>query len=81
MPESAVAFPSDTIVFGEKQEDVGDFLMDLYPDNISGVLEQSRHAGGANYAFADGSARFLGFGKCLKPVLLWAVTPDARDNP
>ena len=45
------------------------------------ALEQSRHAGGANYAFADGSARFLPFGKCLSPVNLWGVTPGARNSP
>ena len=81
MPESLIANPSDTIVLGEKQEDAGDFVMDLDVRNMAAVLEQSRHARGANYAFADGSARFLRFGKCLKPVNLWAVTPDARDNP
>ena len=81
MPESVLTFPSDTIVLGEKQEEAGDFVMDLDVRNMAAVLEQSRHARGANYAFADGSARFLAFGKCLKPVNLWAVTPDARDNP
>jgi len=81
MPESVVAFPSDTIVFGEKQEEAGDFLMDLRTGNEATVLEQTRHGRVANYAFADGSARFLAFGKCLKPVNLWAVTPDARPNP
>ena len=78
MPESFVAEPSETILFGEKQEGQGDFLMDLRTGNEVTVLDQSRHAGGANYAFADGSARFLAFGKCLSPVNLWAVTPEAR---
>ena len=45
------------------------------------VLEQVRHAGKANYAFTDGSVRVLAFGKCLRPVNLWGVTPDARSNP
>jgi len=81
MPEGVVEHPSETIVFGEKQEGQGDFLMDLRTSNEVTVLEQSRHAGGANYAFADGSARFLAFGKCLRPVNLWGVTPDARNNP
>ena len=81
MPESAVQYPSETILFGEKQEGQGDFLMDLRTANQVTVLEQTRHARGANYAFADGSARFLAFGKCLTPVNLWAVTPDARNNP
>ena len=86
MPESVVQYPSETILFGEKQEGQGDFLMDLRTGNEVTVLEQNRHggagrAGGANYGFADGSARFLLFGKCLSPVNLWAVTPDARNNP
>jgi len=81
MPESVVEHPSETILFGEKQERQGDFLMDLRTGNQATVLEQSRHAAGANYAFADGSARFLLFGKCLSPVNLWGVTPDARNSP
>ena len=81
MPEGVVEHPSETILFGEKQEGQGDFLMDLRTSNQSTVLEQSRHGGGADYAFADGSARFLAFGKCLSPVNLWGVTPAARNNP
>jgi prepilin-type N-terminal cleavage/methylation domain-containing protein/prepilin-type processing-associated H-X9-DG protein len=81
MPEGVVELPSETILFGEKQEGQGDFLMDLRTGNQSTVLEQSRHGGGADYAFADGSARFLAFGKCLSPVNLWGVTPAARNNP
>ena len=81
MPDSIIRFPSETILFGEKQEGQGDFLMDLRTANQATVLEQSRHAGGANYAFADGSARFLTFGKCLSPINLWGVTSEARNNP
>jgi len=81
MPESVIEYPSETVLFGEKQEGQGDFLMDLRTDNELTVLEQTRHAEGANYAFADGSARFLPFGKCLSPVNLWGVTPEARNNP
>jgi len=81
MPESVVEYPSETILFGEKQEEQGDFLMDLRTGNEVTVLDQSRHPGGANYAFADASARSLAFGKCLSPVNLWGVTPGARNNP
>ena len=35
-------------------------------------------ASGANYAFADTSVRFLKFGRSLRPVNLWAVTPGQR---
>ena len=81
MPESVVKYPSETILFGEKEEGEGDFLMDLRTGNEFTVLDQSRHAGGADYAFADGSARFLRFGQCLRPVNLWGVTPEGRNNP
>ena len=70
MPVNFVKYPSDTILFGEKEEGQGDFLMDLRTLNEINVLEQIRHAGKANYAFTDGSVRVLAFGKCLSPVNL-----------
>jgi prepilin-type N-terminal cleavage/methylation domain-containing protein/prepilin-type processing-associated H-X9-DG protein len=81
MPESFIKEPSDTVLFGEKEEDAGDFLMDLRTANELTVLEQTRHRGGANYAFADTSVRFLKFGRSLKPINLWAVTAENRPNP
>ena len=81
MRVNVVQYPSDTILFGEKEEGYGDFLMDLRTANEIDVLEQIRHAGKANYAFTDGSVRVLAFGKCLSPVNLWGVTLDARGNP
>lgn len=35
-------------------------------------------SGGSNYAFADGSARFLRYGKEVWPVNLWAVAEEDR---
>jgi prepilin-type N-terminal cleavage/methylation domain-containing protein/prepilin-type processing-associated H-X9-DG protein len=81
MPDSFVEQPSETILFGEEQAGTGDFLMDLKTTNQVTVLEQVRHDGGADYAFADGSARYLRSGKCLTPVNLWGVTAEARNNP
>ena len=81
MPETTIREPSETIVFGEKEEGHGDFLMDLRTYNQDTVLEETRHYGGANYAFADTSARFLRFRRSLTPINLWAVTSAKRSNP
>ena len=35
-------------------------------------------SGGSNYAFADGSVRFIKFGRVMNPINLWAVMPDVR---
>ncbi|HYG35975.1 MAG TPA: type II secretion system protein [Clostridia bacterium] len=52
-------------------------------------LEQGRHAGtrpgtrsgGSNYAFADGSARFLKYWRSVGPVNLWCVLNEDRTSP
>lgn len=87
--EQAIAEPAQTIVFGEKDYDSPHYYMDyeFYDDLLQ--LDQSKHStpargtrsqggGGSNYAFADGSSRFLKFGQSLHPVDLWAVTPAQR---
>ncbi len=89
MKEMNIIHPSDTIVFGEKETTFGDFYMDF--DETVGNdlerLEQGRHSGtkpstpgsgGSNYAFDDGSARFLKYYKALNPLNLWAVTDAER---
>jgi prepilin-type N-terminal cleavage/methylation domain-containing protein/prepilin-type processing-associated H-X9-DG protein len=81
MPETVILEPSETIVFGEKEEGEGDFRMDIRTSNELTVLDQTRHGNGANYAFADGSVRFLRFGQCLNPMNLWAVTAEVRAGP
>ena len=78
IPEAALNEPSETIVFGEKEDDYGDFLMDLRTGNQLTVLDQISHGTGSDYAFADSSVRFLKFGKSLQPVNLWAVMPENR---
>jgi prepilin-type N-terminal cleavage/methylation domain-containing protein/prepilin-type processing-associated H-X9-DG protein len=93
MVESGVREPSETIVFGEKRgEDAqhGHFYMDFLEGVGNDVteVEQSRHAvaiknsrgGGSNFAFADGSVRFLKFGHCFIPVDLWATEEKWRTN-
>jgi prepilin-type N-terminal cleavage/methylation domain-containing protein/prepilin-type processing-associated H-X9-DG protein len=90
MPQNAICYPTDTIVFGEKNYDSLDYFMDYqeYDDLLR--LDQSKHlsgrkgsngdgGGGSNYGFADGSVRFLKFGGAFNPIDLWGVT-DAQRN-
>ena len=51
-------------------------------------LEHARHngkpnrrSGSSNYAFADGSARPLKFGRSITPINLWAITDKWRNAP
>jgi prepilin-type N-terminal cleavage/methylation domain-containing protein/prepilin-type processing-associated H-X9-DG protein len=86
--ESAIEQPSDTIVFGEKESTSGHFWMDFLEGtgNEFNEIEQGRHSrgnssgGGSNYAFADGSARYLTFGRAMSPINMWAVTDYWRTN-
>ena len=75
--------PSDTIIFGEKSSDHGDYYMDLLENggnDFTGILDQARHDGksGSNYAFADGSARYLKNHTALYPLNLWAISDANR---
>ncbi|HXG46761.1 MAG TPA: type II secretion system protein [Methylomirabilota bacterium] len=85
VPESVIREPSETILFGEKDSESGHWWMDYWDWDESRQLEQARHgtginrsSGGSNYAFADGSARFLRFGESLDPINLWMVDPELR---
>ncbi len=90
LKETVIPHSSDTIAFGEKETSSPHYYMDFFEGNGNDVdeVEQSRHAGtgvksragGSNYAFTDGSVRFLKFGKALSPINLWAVTESARTN-
>jgi len=88
--ENAIAQPSETIAFGEKDYDSPHYYMDyeFYDDLMQ--LDQSKHTtsrkdahgnggGGSNYAFADSSVRFLKFGRAFDPINLWAVLPVVRN--
>lgn len=89
MSEQAIPLPSDTIVFGEKETSSGHYYMDMLEGvgNDFTEVEQSRHSataknsGGSNFAFADGSARYLRFGQMLTPQNLWAVEDIFRNVP
>ena len=83
LKESAILHASDTILFGEKATGAGDFYMDLLENggnDFSGVLDQERHDGksGSNYAFTDGSARYLKNHMALYPLNLWAISDANR---
>lgn len=88
MPVDTVAFnevgisePSETILLGEKLNQSNQYILDfLNPPDVLEV-EQSRHNGAANYAFADGSVRALKRGQCFTPRNLWAVTREGRTIP
>ena len=86
VPEGAIKQTSDTVLFGEKDGEVsGHWWMDYWMGDDYTELDQTRHnklgksnAGGSNYAFADGSARYMTFGKSLDPVNLWFIDEDLR---
>jgi prepilin-type N-terminal cleavage/methylation domain-containing protein/prepilin-type processing-associated H-X9-DG protein len=85
--ETIIKVPSETILFGEKETSSPQYYMDFLenpPGNDFTEIEQSRHSakskgsGGSNFCFADGSTRYLPFGKMLSPENLWAVTDAFR---
>mgnify|MGYP003337699475 FL=1 len=92
--EAAIRQPSETIVYGEKLYSIGHYFMDFLEGKLGNDVEVLNHSmhnsnvrgpsggqgGGANYAFADGSTRYLKHGKSLAPINLWAVTDRWRTN-
>jgi prepilin-type N-terminal cleavage/methylation domain-containing protein/prepilin-type processing-associated H-X9-DG protein len=78
MAESAIEQPSETVLIGEKDSESGHWWMDWWQGDDYKELEQARHTGGSDYAFADGSARFLRFGQSIDPINLWFVDTALR---
>jgi prepilin-type processing-associated H-X9-DG protein len=86
MSEQRIKLPSDTIVFGEKETTSGHYYMDMLEGfgNDFTEVEQGRHSatakntGGSDFAFADGSVRYLRFGQMLSPENLWAIEDAYR---
>ena len=90
MKEASIPNPTQTIVFGEKKKGSMHVHMDFSQGKAGNDVEeidQGRHAlggsqrGGANFAFADGSARYLKFGQSTSPENLWAVRDEWRHVP
>jgi prepilin-type N-terminal cleavage/methylation domain-containing protein/prepilin-type processing-associated H-X9-DG protein len=91
MKETAVIYPSETIVFGEKKneptpsphyfmdlnEGVGNDL-DQVEQGCHSVAHKGRYSGGSNFAFVDGGARYMRYGKTVWPLNLWAVNDSNR---
>ena len=87
--ESHLLSPAETVLFGEKKSGAPGFYVDLNSTVISvvDVLDSGRHngtgapkTGGANHAFADGSVRYIQYGRALCPVNQWAITESGRTN-
>ena len=86
LKENVIVHPSDTIVLGEKSANHGDFYMDLLEgagNDFVGILEQARHDShsGSNYAFTDGSARYMKSYGDLYPLNLWCISDANRSSP
>jgi len=88
MQENKVLYPSDTVVFGEKNASSPQYYMDFYEPGTNGVvgndyteLNQAMHSNGSDYAFTDCNVRFLKDGFSVShPYNLWAVTVEGRTN-
>jgi prepilin-type N-terminal cleavage/methylation domain-containing protein/prepilin-type processing-associated H-X9-DG protein len=89
MKESNVRLPSETIIFGEKKNSAMDYYMDYTEGrmgNDTDVVEhgchsvtvRNKYSGGSNFAFVDGSARYLKFGRDVWPLNLWMVSDENR---
>jgi prepilin-type N-terminal cleavage/methylation domain-containing protein/prepilin-type processing-associated H-X9-DG protein len=88
MKETAVQKPSDTIIFGEKDNEAMDFYMDLQEGygNDQDKVDHAKHGatrggsmgGGSDFAFVDGSVSFVRYGKAVNPLNLWCVSETNR---
>lgn len=95
MPEEAIPYPIETILFGEKASEWRSYHMDfLQVSAFSGIegddlnaTEDARHSnnshgtrGGSMVAYVAGNVGFLRYGMARSPKNLWAVTDEWRTN-
>ena len=93
MVESGIPNPSDTVLFGEKLPASVHFYMDFMEidpatltSNDFGELDHDKHmrttpgSGGSDFAFADGSTRYLKYWGSVQPINLWGVTETWRNT-
>jgi prepilin-type processing-associated H-X9-DG protein len=91
MKETAVVHPTDTCMFGEKKNEptpAMDYFMDLnegvgndmdkVEQGCHGVSHKARNSGGSNFAFVDGSARYMRYGSTVWPQNQWGVNDTNR---
>jgi hypothetical protein len=88
--DGSIKDPANTILFGEKQINALSPYFDMLIDqqDFYAKLAEARHnpsisdarRGGANYAFADQSVRFIRFGGATCPVNLLGVTESSRHD-
>jgi prepilin-type N-terminal cleavage/methylation domain-containing protein/prepilin-type processing-associated H-X9-DG protein len=84
MRVAAITRPTDTILFGEKRTASRHVHMDTDQGKRGNDFEQiehKRHGEGSNFAFADGSIRFVKKYQELYPENLWAVIQEYRYPP
>ena len=93
MKETAVIYPSDTVMFGEKKnqpnpsphyfmdlnEGVGNDL-DQVEQGCHSVPRKGKYSGGSNFAYVDGSVRYMRYGAAVWPLNLWAVNDTNRHS-
>ncbi|HLH53941.1 MAG TPA: type II secretion system protein [Verrucomicrobiae bacterium] len=84
MKVAAIKKPSDTILFGEKRTGSRHVHMDIDQGkrgNDFEEIEHARHGQVSNFAFVDGSVRFVKKYGELYPENLWAVIEEFRYPP
>jgi prepilin-type N-terminal cleavage/methylation domain-containing protein/prepilin-type processing-associated H-X9-DG protein len=84
MKVAAITRPSGTILFGEKRSGSGHVHMDIDQGkrgNDFEEIEHKRHGQGSNFAFVDGSSKWIKKYQELYPENLWAVIDEFRYPP